>query len=223
MKKVIILITVFAMTICLVACSNNHEDITESKNPSHSSSGQVVEPNDNATSEPDQNEHMQDENMKVVSIPGREIYIDCLSSLRTKEQGRTVIMYDSKDSLVGLTFNKSDEFVGSITDVLELLNDKFMSNISNYSKGDLDGAKIEVVSQQTSKIAGFECVKFTGTAQNDSPDGNWNCHVYGYTFVINDVPCAIIGVVSAEEQDEEMVSNIDKTVDNMAASIRTEK
>ena len=69
-------------------------------------------------------------------------------------------------------------------------------------------------------VAGRDSIKFIGTVNNDD---EWDCHVYGYTFIINNKAYALIGLVSAKEQDPEMIKEIDERIDKMAATIRTTK
>ncbi len=163
------------------------------------------------------------ENTKVVSVPGHNIYVNCSMDLRTKEQGRTVLMYSSKDKLVGLTFNKSEEYKGNLDGVVEFLSEKFLQNISNYQDGNYESSRILIESSSKTKINGFDSLKFEGKALNKSNDGEWNSYVYGYSFIINDIPVAVIGIVSDKSQETNMINEIKQNVDAIASTIRTEK
>ncbi len=193
------------------------------KEQSNSNNNQNSNSNINVNDELDDN-NKNETNIKIVSAPGQKIYVDCPTSLRTKNRPRTLIMYNSRSSLIGLTFLKANEFEGNIENVVSSINDSFFKDISGYSDGELDGSKIKVINQEYIKVGNYNCIKFVGTAKNKDFDGNeWDSYVYGYSFIINDIPVAVIGIVSDKSQETNMINEIKQNVDAIASTIRTEK
>lgn len=129
-------------------------------------------------------------------------------------------MYNNNDCLTGLCFQVNEEYTGTLEGVIDVYKKDFISDATTSSSGDLYGSEIEVISTEKVTVAGRDSIKFIGTVNNDD---EWDCHVYGYTFIINNKAYALIGLVSAKEQDPEMIKEIDERIDKMAATIRTTK
>ena len=156
--------------------------------------------------------------MSTIKVPGEDIYINHPKDMRFEKQAHTILFYNSTDWLVGLTFDLNNNFSGTIADVLPVLSQNFVNDSATSSNGNLYGSDITESSSKQTKVNGFDSINFTGVTVND---GKWDCHTYGYTFVINDIPCAVIGIVSTQAQEEAMIEQLDKAVDEIAATIRT--
>ncbi len=160
------------------------------------------------------------ENKKTVSIPGKNIYFDYDKSLKKKEEANSIILYNSNDYLVSITFNKSITYKDSIEGVIDLLNRSFIVDASLSSRGDLYNTdKFTVNTKENIKVNSFDSIKFIGTL----PNRTWNCYVYGYAFVIEDTPIMVIGLVSAQSQEDEMIKNIQNNVESIIKTINVER
>lgn len=215
MKKIVMVLLVAFTTVFLVACTTKNQK--KSDNKEESSNITVENPSDKEESEIPEDIDPVDE-VKTAKVPGKEIYVDYDISMRKKEEAYTTLMYQNNDSLVGLAFKKDVIHTGTLEDVIALFKTDFINDASTSSAGNLYGSEIVVKATEKTTISGFESVKFTGTALNKD---EWECHVYGYTFVIEGTPCAIIGIVSAQAQDATMIAEIDAQVDKIASTIRT--
>lgn len=98
------------------------------------------------------------------------------------------------------------------------LKAKLPNNASTHSRGDLWGCEIEMLESENVTVNGFEGIRFTGKVPNKS---GWDCHVYGYLFLIDNIPCGVVGLVSAEAQDPAMIQQINAEVETVVATIRT--
>ena len=154
-----------------------------------------------------------------LNIPLKHIYISYEKRLREACWGATEVVYDTKDALVGLIYDNEGVYTGDLWGVADFFSEKFPERAAYSSRGNLNSS-ISILTSEACTVNGFDSVRFTGTCSND---GEWDCHVYGYSFIINDTAFAIIGLVSAREQDPEMIATIDARVDAMAATVRTEE
>lgn len=107
-------------------------------------------------------------------------------------------------------------------------NDGFITSLTNAGSGGITyglfGEDIVVTSSEQVTMAGYDSIKYTGTIVNSpTDDDTWNCYVYGYTFIIDDAPYAVIGIVTTREQEQSMIDEMIAEVDEIAASIRTEE
>ena len=161
----------------------------------------------------------QTEDMKLLSIPMKHIYLSYERKLREYTQGATQLVYDTNDALVGLIYDNEEVYTGDLWGIADFFSEKFPQRAASSSRGNLN-SPINILTSEACTVNGFDSVRFTGTCSND---GEWDCHVYGYSFIINDTAFAIIGLVSAREQDPELIATIDARVDAMAATVRTEK
>lgn len=162
------------------------------------------------------NSNINSENLKTTSIPGKNIYFSYDKSLKKKEEANSIVLYNSNDYLVSVTFKKDITYKESIDGVIDLLNRDFIVDASLSSRGDLYNTdKFTVNSKENIKVNNFNSVKFIGTL----PNRTWNCYVYGYAFVIDDTPIMVIGLVSAQSQESEMIKNIQNNVESIIKTI----
>lgn len=216
MRKFLSVLLVIMLVVSLVACANNNTPDDTNEPSSTNSEEQASTNNETPTSSSSETK----ENVKTAQIPGREIYVDYSSSMRKKDQAYTVLMYENNDALVGLSFKNDGGFNGSLDDVVNLFKSDFINDAATSSSGDLYGSEISITSSQKTTMANRESIKFSGTVRNKD---TWDCHVYGYAFIIDNIPCAVIGLVSAQAQDASMISEIDAHVEEIASTIRTTK
>ena len=127
-------------------------------------------------------------------------------------------MYDSNDALVGFSSKQSVKHEGTLLEAIDYFKSSFINDASVSSAGYLYGSSFEVDSTEEVTMAGRDSIRFTGKVLNRD---TWECHVYGYVFVIDGIPCAVIGLVSAQEQDPAMIAEIDTRVDEIASTLRT--
>ena len=218
MKRITSLILVAFMLLFLTACggSTNTEAETNSGVPEQTQTIKDIQP-ESTVQENDPTEMV--DYSEVLDIPLRGIYVSYEYGLRESKEGSTTLVYDTNDALVGLTYDIDSLYTGGVDGVAQFFADDFPKRAAYSSRGNLNSS-ISILTSEACTVNGFDSVRFTGTCSND---GEWDCHVYGYSFIINDTAFAIIGLVSAREQDPEMIATIDARVDSMAATVRTEE
>jgi hypothetical protein len=154
----------------------------------------------------------------VVQIPGKEIYFTYPEGWIVEEEIYTLALMEDDSALVGICYDYYTPFDGNLEGLIDYYAQPFLRDISSYSKGYLRDSNIEVLTTESSTIAGYDCVKFTAKARNND---EWDCHLYGYTFVIGDTTLMVTGLVSAQSQDDGMIKAIDKLTDEIAGSVKT--
>jgi len=217
LKKVMaISLTIFCLL--LSACSNDKDNNNDPSN-SASSQGSSQGNNDPATSKPEENSKFT----KTIKVPDKKIYINYPNSYGYKSTSHTDIAHPSKDFLVGVTFDTEKVFNNSDKiEIVKMLENKFLSNISLSTSGSIKEQNINIKDKENKIVNSYDAVKFTGSIQNSYGDG-WECYVYGYAFVAEGVPCAVIGVVSAKDQKQEQIKEVTETVDEMMKTLRDTK
>ena len=129
----------------------------------------------------------------------------------------------NQDITIVITCDSAKEFKGTLEDVIDNRSDRitraFRNKIWDWAFETLD-----VKSSENVKMAGYDSIKFTATTTNASIDDvRWDCYVYGYAFIINDLPYVVVGVVAPEDQEQSMIDEMIADVDAIAGSIRTEE
>ena len=102
---------------------------------------------------------------------------------------------------------------------------KFKENIQVLSYVD----ELEITKDETITINGCDFYHFTGSFSiakdyEDRDNSYWG-YAEGYTFIMQDIPCSIIGSVFIEKdpQPQEHIDDISNKLNQMAQSIRNEE
>ena len=195
MKKLVLLLMLVYLTGCFIACGKD-ENIVDS------SEDVIVQPD---------NKEVNDKTSDGEDVV-EKLDADILQKSRADEDITIVIACDS-----------AKEFKGTLEDVIEHRSDRitkaFQKKIWDWAFETLD-----VKSSENVKMAGYDSIKFTATTTNASIDDvRWDCYVYGYAFIINDLPYVVVGVVAPEDQEQSMIDEMIADVDAIAGSIRTEE
>ena len=213
MKKFIAILLVCVMVLGMTACAPGGNTGTRAPSDETTSDNKPVgdAPDETAPSE-------QPAKVQTVYIPAKGICVDCDLRYTLRSEGCATLMYTSNDALLALCRYTSREYTGDLNGVFDIFKKKLPNDASTHSRGDLWGCEIEMLSSENVMVNGFEGIRFTGKIPNKS---GWNCHVYGYLFLINKIPCGVAGLVSAEAQDSAMIQQINAEVETIVATIRT--
>ena len=155
----------------------------------------------------------------ILKVVGQQIYFSYPENWATSQNGKTTAIFSSDECLVGVCYDWITEFDGTLEEIPDLFADSFGRDTVSICRGDIGTSSIEVLTTERTTVAGMESVRFTGTIKNNS----WDCHLYGYTYQVNGVNLMVVGLVSAQEQNSDMIAEIDTLTDQIAASVRTEE
>lgn len=215
MKKIIVLIMVIVLALCVTACTDNkpsNETPNQSDTPSTSTSSNKNDNNKNNNTAKLTNTY---------KVPGKSIYID-VPNYQEMEKGYTELFIVHGEKYVAITANKGGD-VASLNAAHEGAIDKFITNIQNYSYVN----KLNSKTTSTETINGIEVLKYEGTLEcaldYNNRDNSYEAYAIGYSFVLDEVPCTIIGSVINESQDKELINEIKTNVEAMIQTLRSEK
>jgi len=122
-------------------------------------------------------------------------------------------------------------FDGELDDIFDIYNngDFFMAasrcsgNGVPYNMND-EVVLIETDSSEKVNINGIDTIHFTGHASyNKSGDELQNFYVTGYTFIFNEQPYMLAGIIFDEKAGDDLRPEMDKEIDIMMKTVRSER
>lgn len=228
MKKIILLLMLVCFTGCFIACGKDDVSGTDNKGQDEVSEDnqETMNASDKDTTESQKKENNSDVETDLIGY----LYYDHPATHWVKTQGGIdFVMLDGSadESIMIGAFCCPDEANDSIENGVKLANDwDWMDHVSSAGSGGPAfglGYDIVMTSSETTTIAGVDAIKFIGTAPNRSREEEWNSYVYGYSFIVDNYPYLVIGVVTPQEQEQSMIDEMKQLVDDIAASMRKER
>lgn len=215
MKKVLSILLILALVTSLSACGSGTKD--EPLDTSTQGTSDYV------SSETQSNDNQEKTDLaygQTFKLPGKNIFIDYRDDKRESSGGGySTAFYKDENSLSAFSYDVISEYSGDLDDVIKHLSKNLCSEVSVYCKGSIASSDLVITESSSVTIAGYQAIKFVGTINN----GVIDCFTYGYSFVINDVPCMVVGIVSEENQQQNLIDEISKEVDTMASTLRTSR
>lgn len=224
MKRLCIMLICVLCVVCMVGCGKKEEK------PIENETNQVdIEQNDTEVTD-DKSEDEVKEDVEALydayaKVGGESIYINFKEGLRRKNSNGTSFVFSgSSVDIVEFVFDKENDFAGTYLDVFNYMNDgRTLSNMYAYSDADFHEFEIPFIIEKKSEehvvINDRDMQRFTGNVVDLN---GRNCYVYGYAFVIEDIPCMLVGFVLSEEQEQSLIDSIHEEVDIMIKTVRTE-
>lgn len=219
MKKILLMVMVLVLVLSCVACSSGHTNTDETQGSStpELSNQTQAESITQDTTEPDDEIKLDG----VAYVGSRLITVNYSTSRRKDTKSDSLVFHSKMSNAIVLTYDKSSPYTDSVDSVFEILNDgDLFGDISTYtgsafsSKGPF---KIDVVSSEKVTVAGFESVKIIGSVT----DANGKAAaVYAYTFVIDETPCMLAGIIVDDANNSDVVNAVKEEVDLMAKTIK---
>lgn len=221
MKKLNILMTAFLMMAVLVSCAAGEtKDNTLSGDDVITGDINVID-NEMSTSgdelSGDETSHKINELLSYTyQFPRYDIFVD-VPDYNDIECGYTMIYKDGESKYI--TFNCFvDDTASGAKEAFDVSYPKFRNNVKSWYTVNEDSA----LTTSSVEVNGIETYNVAGTVNCGLIDIA-DCYIYGYSFVFEDVPCLIIGVVSDKTQPQEEIDSLTAIVDAMMASVRNEK
>ncbi len=212
MKKVLALILVTAFCLSLVACGN------KSNEPQNKDNGiSTVTSQNEVTESPTESEQNDTELPLTYKVPLKNIYVN-VPFYQEIEEGYTQVYMVHESKYVAITFEKNVT-ANSVKEAHEIAFNKFKINMTNY-EGGVNSISIE--KEETKQINGLEVYCFEGKI-NYGTDTSYDGYAKGYAFIMDGVPCEIIGSVIEDGQPSALVDEISFIVDEMIKTAREEE
>ena len=201
MKKTLTILIALTMLLSVSACGNS-----ESQKPTDSviSSSQV--PQTEGSSET----VAQTSNTKLsgtYKVPLKNIYVDVPNYQE---------IHDSR--YVSFTEAKYSE-ASSPKEAHKVAFKEMIPNMQNY-EGGING--ITITKDEETTINGIDMYLFEGTI-NYGTDTKFDGYAKGCAFVLDGVPCEIVGSVIDKSQSQELIDEISEIVDEMTQTVRSEE
>lgn len=215
----IVVIIVGALAIILFINSGNNKptNITNTTNIVHTNN-QV---NNTSKSEEKSNKKTNN-NSSILSditykVPMENVYMN-VPNWQSIEEGLTQVYIVQPSKYVAITGNwKAKSKASSVQEAHKICFDKFKTNMDNYQGG---VNSLTISKNEEGTINGIKMYKFEGTI-NYGKSNVYDGYAIGYSFILDDVPCEIIGSVIDKSQSEQLIKEVKDTVNEMIKTVRT--
>lgn len=153
---------------------------------------------------------------ETYKVPLEDIYVDT-PALKGIESGYS--MHYLEDGIKCLTFIcMSGESVSDPDSAFDMIFDGYSGSLSYcYTFNRLGEVKKDRIT-----VNGIDALKLDGSV-NVGAVSEYDAALYGYIFVFNGYPCAILGVVIDYSQPESEINAVKELADAMMNSVRSEK
>lgn len=216
-KKIFAILFMFVTVITVVSCSEKNKTGENEVNDEKISINEVV------TSEKKEEQYTETSSRErspllpnTYKVPKQEIYVDT-PSFNDIEKGYTELFKDGEKKYVAFT-DLRNETVENVKEAFDRVYPKFVKNVSSWHR--INGETF--TSEENVEVNGIEALRVTGTVKLGVLN-YYDCYLYGYGFIFEGVPCAIIGVVSDLDQPQEEIDELTAIVDAMMESVRNEQ
>lgn len=211
LKRLIICVLVLSLVLCFAAC-NSDPDVPE--NPASTGSQGQTGSNDKTDDTTSGNNDIDNKLLTgTYKVARKDIYVD-IPNYNMIEEGYTRIFLDGSTKYVTFTCVKS-ETAESIEDAHSKAFDRFKSGVDSHHHIN-DGESLQTVNVTVNSIT---AIQYEGTVSAGN-NPVYDAYTYGYSFVFEGLPCAIIGVVHDEDQPEDEKQLLKEIVDEMMKTVR---
>lgn len=214
-KSICIFISVILCLLCCVGCGK-----TDNIEPETNGSANASAPVQTESDMKKQEKAELDFDTETYNVPLRKIYIELPASpYHRVELGYTEASFIYGEQCISLTANEE----GNASDVKLAQQD----NINRYSKNMQNQMHIEsltVAEDEYITINGIEMYRFEGEFNCTRTAGPYTQYAVGYTFIMDGVPCSLIGTVMNrfEEQPDSVKKDVEEKVDALIQTLRSE-
>lgn len=216
----------FSALLCLLCCVGCGK--TDNIEPETNGSANASAPVQTESDTKKQEKAELDFDTETYNVPLRKIYIELPASpYHRVELGYTEASFIYGEQCISLTANEE----GNASDVKLAQQD----NINRYSKNMQNQMHIEsltVAEDEYITINGIEMYRFEGefNCYNETIIGGqaertpYTQYAVGYTFIMDGVPCSLIGTVinRFEEQPDSVKKDVEDKVDALIQTLRSE-
>ena len=148
----------------------------------------------------------------------KNIYVD-VPSYKELEKGYTELFIIHDSRYVTVTADRRNNTAKSAKEAHDPAFSKFKLNMQNY-EGGING--INITKDEETKINGIDMYLFEGTI-NYGTDTKFDGYAKGCAFVLDGIPCEIVGSVIDKSQSQALIDEISNIVDEMTQTVRSEE
>lgn len=216
MKRTLCLLLALALVLTTVGCG------TDTKEPS--------EPNNKVESEKDSTNNTEKETLESESssvetevelplthkVPLKQVVIS-VPKWQNIEYGYTEVYNREEKLYIAFTYDR-DKTVEGVKDAHQVAWDKFLVNLRNHKYEQVILTKEEIVT-----INGIEMYRYEGTMPYQDDGKSFVGYTVGYSFIMDGVPCTLVGSVTDPAQSDEYIKQVTDTVEAMIKTLRSQK
>lgn len=215
-----VLLSLLTVLSLFAACSTTEKQETTNNKKEETGVNQTETetpegPNTNAEEENTVKEEKDE--LKSITAPITGVWVQCNAARKVSESGFARLIDSGNDTTAAFCLDVLNPYTGTLDGVFDHFKVRFPASAAISCQGDINSSEMELIDSEKVTMAGFDSIRFTGKVPNKS---GWDCHVYGYTFLIDSVPYAVIGIVSDASQSEDLIAFINAEVDAIAATIK---
>ena len=212
-KSIVLLMAMFLIFCC--ACGSKNDVSEESKTPNSESTqltSQIEE-------KEEEKEELGEDSILVgtYKVPLKEMYID-IPDMHYIENGYTKAWFEDQVKYATFTFLR-DEIAEDEMKAFELTFESFKKNMT-AGLHTVNG--LGEITAESTTINGINVYSFEGVV-NCGTNPAYDAYVRGYSFIYDEMPCSIIGVVMDEEQPQDQIDAIKEIVDAMILTVRSKQ
>lgn len=223
MKKISVLLIACILVAVLAACGDG--GTTEPNNTSDQSSN-VTESSSNieeSSSVSNTVDPVVDEYSHYQKIAKHNIYVNYKNGRNDKAGVNCHRFYGTGKDIAIFIYGDS-VYEGALEGVFNQLNNGTIPIKSigyTDAKFDISGEyPIGLTTSENMTINSIDCIQFMGSVTDDN---GRVCFSYGYTFVVDDTPCMLVGFVFTAEQKSDEIESLKAEIDAMMKTVRTER
>ena len=154
---------------------------------------------------------------RTYKVPLRNIYVD-VPNYQEIEQCYTELFIIHDSRYVSLT-SAFDDVASTPKEAHKVTFKKLIQNMQNY-EGGING--INITKDEETTINGIDMYLFEGTI-NYGTDTKFDGYAKGCAFVLDGIPCEIVGSVIDKSQSQALIDEISNIVDEMTQTVRSEE
>lgn len=212
-KRLIVGVLAVVLLLSCVACGTTTDDTKSIDDSSAQQSDTTTKPDETTNQGGDKTESLLSGTFKVAR---KDIYVD-VPNYNSIEEGYTQIYLDGSSKYVTFTCLKVEE-ASNVQDAHDKAFECFKSGIDSHHH---INEEQNLQTEETS-VNSIQVLKFEGTV-SVGRNPVYDAYTYGYSFVYDGLPCAIIGVVMDETQPEDDQALVKEIVDEMMKTVRNSK
>lgn len=209
MKKISIIVLTLSLIMCLASCGNK-------ENRKNDNNLTILTTQSGVRTNPNSNDNTLIELSNSYKVPGKEIVVN-VPNYQEIEKGFTQLYILHGEQYVAITAEKNTR-VSNLDEAHEVAFNKFKDNIQNYSYVN----SIKIKESKNRVINNIDTYRYEGIL-NCGHDTLYDAYVIGYSFIMDDVPCTIIGSVINQEQSQPQIDEIRDIIEAMINSLRSKR
>ena len=220
MKVFIAYLLVVLLLFSLGACGQSSNDPST---PSSSYSTDTTNNSQGAGDNTDNTDNTEVDGLLgyTFKVPGKSIFVD-VPNYQEIDKGFTKLFILNGERYVAITYDKNSN-ASSVEEAHSLTYEIFKDNIQNYSYVN----SLEIKKDSTETINGIQLYKFVGNfncaLDYSNRDNAYDAFAIGYSFIMDGIPCSIIGSVINQGQSEKDISEVTELVEAMIKTLRSER